>query len=152
MYVCMQVSHLQKYTSWNLQPDNLCVKHENQLDYFLRSTARLQIIPHSKSSSDDRLCGCAECAGGAANDLGTSGDARRSGSVEPNSRDSQHRQSVLPALDHTLQQVLSTHFQQHKQVQQVDLLQNKAVIAITTETLLSNKLIRCGSWVETGED
>src|SRR6218665_3654618 len=68
-----------------------------------------------------------ECAGGAANDLGTSGDARRSGSVEPNSRASQHRPSVLPALDHTLQQILSTHFQQDKQVQQVDLLQNKAV-------------------------
>src|SRR6218665_252104 len=48
---------LLKYTSWTLQPHNLCVKNENQLDYFLRSTARLQIIPHSKSSSGDRLCG-----------------------------------------------------------------------------------------------
>src|SRR6218665_3329831 len=75
-----------------------------------------------------------ECAGGAANDLGAAGDARRSGSVEPNNRASQHRPSVLPALDPTLQQVLSTHSQQDKQVQQVDLLQNKTVIAITTET------------------
>jgi len=73
-----------------------------------------------------------ESAGGAANDLGTAGDARRSGSVEPNSRASQHRPSVLPALDRTL--FLSTHLQQDKQVQQVDLLQSKAVIAITTET------------------
>src|SRR6218665_2337933 len=73
-------------------------------------------------------CVGGESAGGAANDLRT---ARRSGSVEPNSRASQHRPSVLPALDHTLQQVLSTHFQQDKQVQQIDLLQNKAVIAIT---------------------
>src|SRR6218665_3842063 len=113
MYVCMQVSHLQKYTSWNLQPDNLCVKHENQLDYFLCSTARLQIIPHSKSSSGDQLCGWRmygrRC-------LGTSGDARRSGSVKPNSRASQHRPSKLPALDHTLQQVISTNFHQDKQV------------------------------------
>src|SRR6218665_1617591 len=76
-------------------------------------------------------CVGGECAGGAANDLAA---ARRSGSVEPNSRASQHRPSVLPTLDHTLQQVLSTHFQQDKQVQQVDLLQSKAVIAITTET------------------
>jgi len=89
------------------------------------------IIPHSKSSSGDRLCGWRMCGRRC---LGTSGDARRSGSVEPNSRASQHRPSVLPALDHTLQQVLSTHFHQDKQVQQVDLLQNKAVIAITTET------------------
>jgi|SRR6218665_988043 len=95
--------------------------------------------PDFKSSPIPKVVlatGCVgdQCAGGTANDLGAAGDARRSGSVEPNSKASQLRPSVLPALDHTLQQVLSTHFQQDKQVQQVDLLQTEAVIAITTET------------------
>src|SRR6218665_1028759 len=91
-------------------------------------------ISTNLSTPLSNCCLGGKCAGGTANDLGAAGDARRSGSVEPNSRASQYRPSVLPALDRTLQQVLSTHFQQDKQVQQVDLLQNSAVIAITTET------------------
>ena len=101
--------------------------------------------PDFKSSPIPKVVlatGCVgdQCTGGTANnlcaasDLGAAGDARRSGSVEPSSKASQLRPSVLSALDHTLQQVISTHFQQDKQLQQVDLLQNKAVIAITTET------------------